>query len=183
MEAFVEAVQARVREATGTPEVNLGASRVVTQAFAQALVSAMLLVALVLWLLTGSVRDSALVLLPLLVAGVLTCGAMVAFGLKFNFANVICLPLLLGIGVDNGVHIVHRMRADWPARQRFLASSTSRAIILSAVTTVCGFGNLAWSVHPGTASMGQLLSTGLLVMVITTLLLLPAVLRIWPEPR
>ena len=176
LEVFVEAVQEVLPEATGTPEVNLGASRVVSNAFVQALVSAMLLVALALWLLTGSWRDSGLVLFPLLIAGVLLCGAMVALDLRFNFANVICLPLLLGIGVDNGVHIVHRMRTGASLSTGFLASSTSRAIVLSAVTTVCSFGNLAWSIHPGTASMGQVLSLGLIIMVITALLLLPAML-------
>jgi uncharacterized protein len=176
LEAFVEAVQAVAPQATGTPEVNLGASRVVSNAFVQALVSAMFLVALVLWLLTGSVRDCALVLLPLLAAGIVMCGVMVVLDLKFNFANVICLPLLLGIGVDNGVHIVHRMRPGGSVQAGFLSTSTSRAIILSAVTTVCSFGSLAWSVHPGTASMGQVLSIGLVAMVITTLLLLPAML-------
>ena len=114
------------------------------------------------------------VLLPL---RLITIAAMVAMGIPFNFANVICLPLLLGIGVDNGVHMVHRARAAPPAAgQSILQTSTARGVVLSALTTVCGFGNLAYSSHPGTASMGQVLTLGLALSVVCTLVLLPALL-------
>ena len=85
------------------------------------------------------------------------------------------MPLLLGIGVDNGVHMVHRARAAPDAP--LLRTSTARAVVLSALTTVCGFGNLAYSDHPGTASMGQVLTIGLALTLFATLLLVPALLR------
>ncbi len=174
---FVGAVHAVVPEATGTPEVNLGASTVVTAAFQQALITALVIVAALLWWLTRRLDDTLFVLLPLILAGLITIAAMVAIGIPFNFANVICLPLLLGIGVDNGVHMVHRARAAPPAAgQSILQTSTARGVVLSALTTVCGFGNLAYSSHPGTASMGQVLTLGLALSVVCTLVLLPALL-------
>ena len=133
--------------------------------------------AALLWWLTRRLDDTLFVLLPLILAGLITIAAMVAIGIPFNFANVICLPLLLGIGVDNGVHMVHRARAAPPAAgQSILQTSTARGVVLSALTTVCGFGNLAYSSHPGTASMGQVLTLGLALSVVCTLVLLPALL-------
>ena len=173
---YVAATQAVAPTATGTPEVNLGASRVVVSAFQQAMIGALVIVAVLLLLLTRRVGDTAMVLLPLLLAGLLTSAVMVLFSIPFNFANVICLPLLLGIGVDNGVHMVHRARTAPPENGKLLETSTARGITLSALTTICGFGNLAYSSHPGTASMGQVLSIGLILSVVCTLLLLPALL-------
>lgn len=177
MARFVTAVQAVVPAATGTPEVHLGAARVVVRAFVQAFGGALLLLVVSLWLLSRRWLDVAQVLAPLLLAMLLTVAAMVLLGIPFNFANVIALPLLLGIGVDNGIHMVHRAHGARPAHGNLLATSTARGIVLSAVTTACGFGNLAYSPHPGTASMGQVLSLGLGVTVLTTLLVLPALLE------
>jgi predicted RND superfamily exporter protein len=94
-------------------------------------------------------------------------------GLRLNFANVIALPLLLGIGVAFNIYFV----MSWRHGQRcFLASSLTRAVIFSAATTASGFGTLWLSTHPGTASMGELLMISLGWVLATTLFLSPALL-------
>lgn len=118
-----------------------------------------------------------LVLAPLLLAGLFTGAATVLFGIPFNFANVVALPLLLGIGVDSNIHIVQRARAAQLTQHNILQTSTARAVLFSALTTLCSFGNLSFSPHQGTASMGQLLSIGLVFSVVCALLVLPALLH------
>ena len=125
--------------------------------------------------------DTLLVLLPLLLAALLTVAAGVVFGLPFNFANVIVLPLLLGLGVDSGIHYVMRAREDRAAAGKGAAhpaNSTPRAIFLSAITTVASFGALSISQHPGTASMGQLLTVAIVITLVCVLIFLPALLAL-----
>ena len=95
-------------------------------------------------------------------------------GLEFNFANVIVLPLLLGIGVDSAIHLVHRDRTE--PKRNLVQTSTVPAVLFSALTTMAGFGSLALSPHPGTASMGQLLVIGVVLTVACTMILIPALL-------
>jgi len=173
---FVNEVSSRVPQVTDLPIINLASGEAAVRAFQQAFITALILISLLLWILLRSLRDTLLVLLPLLLAGILTTAASVLFDIPFNFANIITLPLLLGIGVDNGIHMVSRARTAMPADGNLLHTSTSRAVILSALTTVASFGNLAFSSHPGTASMGQLLTIGVLVTMVCTLLVLPSVL-------
>lgn len=128
--------------------------------------------AAVLVLLRG-VHVAALILIPLLIGGFYTGAATVAFGLPFNFANVIALPLLLGIGVDYGIHLVeHACGMQTGTDDGLLCTSTARAMFLSAATTVISFGNLTFSDHRGMASVGVLL------ILAATLLVLPALLRV-----
>ena len=96
--------------------------------------------------------------------------------MPFNFANIIVLPLLLGLGVDYGIHMVHRFHADLPADGVLLNTSTSKAVVLGALTTIASFGNLAISPHWGMASMGVLLAVGLLIMLLCALLVVPSLL-------
>ena len=104
-------------------------------------------------------------------------GICVLVGMPLNFANIIALPLLVGVGVDSGIHIVHRMQAGSPAGADSLRSSTSRAVFASAVTTVASFGNLAFASHYGMASMGQLLTLGMLTCIVGALVVLPPLVR------
>ena len=172
---FITEVQRIAPTATGTPLVNLKSGESIAGAFIQALASAIVLVIVVLMALLKPRRDAFLVVCPLLLAGACTVAIMVTLDMAFNFANVIALPLLLGIGVDNGVHIVHRARvATGPGG--VLATSTPRAVLASVFTTICGFGSLALSPHPGMASMGAILTIGLVVMLVCTLVVLPAIM-------
>lgn len=175
LQSFVAAVRPIAPQATGGPAVIMGAGVTAVGAFQRAFAIALVAVTAVLLLLLRSVRDVLLVLSPLVLAGLLTVAATVVIGLPFNFANVIALPLFLGIGVDNGIHVVHRERSD-PGAHGVLATSTARAVLFSNLTTLGGFGSLAVSPHLGTASLGQLLALGIGLTLVTTLWVLPALL-------
>ncbi|MCP5145104.1 MAG: MMPL family transporter [Gammaproteobacteria bacterium] len=166
--------------ATDTPVVILEAGHAVVTAFQQAILTATLAIALVLWLVLRSVREVALALAPLLIAGLLTATATIVLNMPFNFANVIALPLLLGIGVDNGLHILHRYRTDLVHSSELLTTSTGRGVLLGSLTTACGFGNLATSPHLGIASLGMMLTVGLAIAVACSLIILPALLTLFP---
>ncbi|RMF99329.1 MAG: hopanoid biosynthesis-associated RND transporter HpnN [Gammaproteobacteria bacterium] len=183
LRAFVDAVQAVVPDATGEPVIALRAGDAVVQAFQQAFSSAVVVITLLLLVLMRSLVATLLVLSPLLLAALLSLGLMVLLGAPLNFANVIALPLLFGIGVDNGIHMVQRARFTHSPEDNPLRTSTARAILFSSLTTILSFGNLLLSPHPGTASMGLLLSIGMSVTLLTTLLVLPALLAAWPAAR
>ena len=180
---FVRAVQSVSPEVTGAPVNNLEASDAVAAAFRQAFLYAFAAITLMLFILLTRKRDVFLVLVPLLTAALVTGAISVLAGLPLNFANVIALPLLLGIGVDSGIHIIHRYRTDLPDGKNILATSSARAVIVSSLTTMGGVGNLALSPHAGTASMGMLLTLGIGVTLACMLLVLPALLTVVGRPQ
>jgi len=176
MRRFVEQIRAVDRRVIGDPVINLEASDAVVAAFTQAFLYALVVITLFLLLVLKHKRDVGYILGPMLMAAVFTAGTAVLLHMQLNFANVIALPLLLGIGVDSGIHILHRFRTAMPAHNNFLATSSARAIIVSAATTIGGIGNLAFSRHVGTASMGKLLSIGIGITLICMLVILPSLL-------
>ncbi len=170
---FVGAVRAVAPDATGTPVTIQESANTVTHAFAVAGAIAIVAIALLLYLVLRRVRDVALVLAPLALAGLLTLATGAVVDMPLNFANIITLPLMLGIGVAFDVYFVMRWRAG---NGDLLQSSTARAILFSALTTGTAFGSLAISDHPGTAEMGKLLSLALFYTLVVTFLVLPALL-------
>ena len=178
LRAFVQALQSVSGRVIGSPVINLEASDAVATAFGQAFLGAFVVIALMLLLLFRRKRDAPLALLPLLAAALLTGGASVLAGIPLNFANVIALPLLLGMGVDSAIHIIHRHRAEPPAGRPLLATSAARGVLVSSLTTMGGIGNLALSPHDGTASLGALLTIGIGATMVCALLLLPALLTL-----
>jgi hopanoid biosynthesis associated RND transporter like protein HpnN len=174
LERFVAAVQSVAPNVTGAPVLHVGSGQAVVRAFEHALISALLLISVVLFLVLRRVLEVGLVLAPLLLAMLITLAVMVVLDLPFNFANVIALPLLLGLGANNGIQMVYRWRVAPPASGDLLKTSTARGVVFSVLTTMCSFGNLAFSAHKGTASMGLLLALGLTLMLVCTLVLTPA---------
>ena len=174
---FVASVRSVVATATGLPVVYQEASATVVRSFQLAFAYALVMVVALLALFLRRLGDVVLVLVPIVFASTVTAAATVWLGIPFNFANIITLPLLVGIGVDNGIHLVHRMRTEPPAHGDPLATSTSRAVVACAFTTIASFGTLAFSPHVGMASMGQVLTLGMTITLLATLLLLPAMLR------
>lgn len=170
---FAAAITAIAPNATGSPVTILESARTVTGAFITAGIIAIAAIALLLVIVLRRIRDVGLVLLPLLLAGLLTLATTVVFGLPLNYANIIALPLLLGIGVSFDIYFVMRWRAG---SGDLLQSSTARAILFSALTTGTAFGSLALSNHPGTASMGALLTISLAYTLLCTFIVLPALL-------
>ena len=151
---FVEQVTRVAPDAGGTAVTIEATSATIIGAFRSAAILAVLAIAVILMIALRRPRDAALVLAPLLMSAALTVLAMVLLPLPLNFANIIVLPLLLGVGVSFNIYFVMNWRAG---RREMLASATARAVAFSALTTGTSFGSLALSGHPGTASMGDLL--------------------------
>jgi uncharacterized protein len=173
LQRFVEAVRAVAPDATGTPVTIQDSADTVTHAFAVAGTIAIVAIATLLLAVLRRVRDVALVLAPLALAGLLTLATGVLLDMQLNFANIITLPLLLGIGVAFDIYFVMRWRAG---QGDLLQSSTARAILFSALTTGTAFGSLALSANPGMAEMGKLLSIALAYTLLCTFTVLPALL-------
>lgn len=174
---FVHAVQQIAPTATGVPVISLEAGEAVVDAFIHAFSLALLGVIFTLWMMLRSFSAAVLVLIPLLLAALFTGACTVLLGLPFNFANIIALPLLLGIGIDSSLHMVHRSRNTGTVYENLLHTSTARAIFYSALTTLVGFGSLVFSTHQGTASMGLLLTVGLFLTLVCVLIILPVLLH------
>lgn len=161
--------------ATGAPIVIHEASKAVVAAFQQATIYAFIAIVALLALALGRVGDVLLALAPLAFAAMLTLAAAVIFGIPLNFANVIVLPLLLGLGVSSGIHLVLRARQVAVIDQVF-ATSTPRAVLLSVLTTLASFGTLTISPHRGMSSMGALLTIAVAFTLISVLLVLPCLI-------
>ncbi len=178
---FAAAVLAVAPSAVGTPITITQAGVAVVAAFRQATLTAFVLVTIVLLAVLRRVADTMLVLAPLVLAALLTGATSVVLDLPFNFANVIVLPLLFGLGVASGVHLVMRRRSSGDAAE-LLRTSTPRAVLYSALTTIASFGSLALSGHRGMTSMGQLLTIAIVYTLVSTLFVLPALMT-WLEQR
>ncbi len=172
--AYVANVRKLAPRAFGEGLVILQSGQVVVRALREALLVASIGIVALLFLLWRDPRDASLAILPIALAAILTGGGMVWLGIPLNFANVIVIPLLLGMGVDSGIHLVHRLRTGDAPGGNLLRSSTARAVLLSAVTTLASFGTLGASSHPGLASLGQLLALGLGSVLLANLVALPA---------
>lgn len=179
---FVREVRRVAPGAVGTPVVHLESAAAVVGAFVQAFALALVCIAAIVYLVFRRALDVVVVLIPLLLAVLVSTASLVVLQVPFNFANVIALPLLLGVGVDSGLHLLMRARAEGDA-SALAASSTARGVVTSALTTMVSFGSLAFSPHPGTASMGLLLSIGLIAILVCMLVLLPALVQLIPVTR
>ena len=181
---FAHDVQAVVPSATGLPMNMIAFADATRDSFREALTYALSLISTFLFLLWRRPRPVLLVLAPLLLSNILTVGVMAMTGIAFNFANVVVIPLLLGIGVDSGIHLVHRAEAHAADAhpENLLGSTTARAVFYSALTTTASFGTLALSSHRGVASLGVVLSIGMTLTVMSNLIVLPALLALQRKP-
>lgn len=173
---FTSAVRKVAPGAIGEPYLIQESGRTIVRAFIQAGVLSFVVITLLLFWALKNVRLVGLAVGPLLLAGIFTLATCAIIGLKLNYANIIALPLLLGIGVAFDIYFVMAWRSG--ARD-LLGSSLTRAVILSAGTTASAFGTLWISSHPGTASMGELLAISLGWILVTVLFVLPSMLGLW----
>ena len=170
---FANAVLAAEPTAIGGPVSILKSGDTVVEAFIHAGIYALVVIALLLWIALRRITDVLLTLVPLLVAGAVTMEICVLIGLPLNFANIVALPLLLGIGVAFKIYYVTAWRSG---RTNLLQTSLTRAIFFSALTTATAFGSLWLSSHPGTSSMGKLLALSLVTTLAAVLLFQPALM-------
>jgi len=177
---FARAVQAVEPNATGGPIAILESGRTVVRAFYEAGFWALTSIIILLWLVLRRFGDVLLTIIPLLMAGVVTMELMVLFGMKLNFANIIALPLLLGVGVAFKIYYIMAWRAG---QTDLLQSSLTRAVMFSALTTATAFGSLWLSSHPGTSSMGKLMALALVTTMAAAVLFQPVLMGPPREPK
>jgi uncharacterized protein len=170
---FARAVQSIEPNGVGGPIAILESGRTVIRAFFHAGFWALASIALLLWIVLRRFTDVLLTLIPLLMAGVVTMELMVLFGMQLNFANIIALPLLLGVGVAFKIYYIMAWRAG---QTDLLQSSLTRAVLFSALTTATAFGSLWLSSHPGTSSMGKLMALALVTTMAAAVLFQPVLM-------
>jgi hopanoid biosynthesis associated RND transporter like protein HpnN len=173
LRAFATAVLAAEPNAIGGPVSILKSGDTVVKAFIHAGFWALVVISLLLWAALRRITDVLLTLVPLLVAGAVTMEICVLIRMPLNFANIVALPLMLGIGVAFKIYYVTAWRSG---RTNLLQTSLTRAIFFSALTTATAFGSLWLSSHPGTASMGKLLALSLVTTLAAVLLFQPALM-------
>jgi hopanoid biosynthesis associated RND transporter like protein HpnN len=177
---FVSAVRSVEPEAAGKPIFIIEAAATMVKAFLQAGILSVVSIALILFIALRRLIDVALTLVPLLIAIVVTLEICVLIGLQLNFANIIALPLLLGVGVAFKIYYIVAWRSG---ETNFLQSSLTRAILFSACTTATAFGSLWFSRHPGTSSMGKLMALSLLTTLAAAVVFQPALMATQRQAR
>ena len=120
------------------------------------------------------VLSSVLALVPLTVGAIWTVGCMSLLDIELNMVNVIAIPLILGIGIDNGVHVIHRYRIEGIGNIGAVLSTVGRAILLTSITTIAAFGTFSFGLYRGLVSMGLVLGLGIAICFFMSAYLLPA---------
>ena len=174
LETFVKDVRSVDPRATGNPLQAYEASLEMKRSYEQAALYALVVILAVLWLDFRSVTHSVLAALPLALGMAQTLGLMGLVGIDLNPANLIGIPLILGIAVDYGVHIVHDF-LERPGPYS-ISASTANSVLVDALTTILGFGALMVASHRGLESLGRVLTLGVTTCTITSLVFLPAIL-------
>ncbi|MDG2052115.1 MAG: MMPL family transporter [Myxococcota bacterium] len=180
LERFNDTVQKIRPDAGGPVGGGVALGRAMVSSLREALVTAVVVISLGLLILLRSLRFTLITLAPLTLGSLATAAVSVLAHIPFNFANVIVLPLILGIGVDSGIHLVHRHREGLRHAENLLMTSTARAVLFSALTTLISFATLAFSNHLGISSLAKLLCVGISLMLIANVVLLPALLQ-WAD--
>jgi hopanoid biosynthesis associated RND transporter like protein HpnN len=170
---FAHAVKKAEPGAIGGPISILHSADTIIKAFLQAAVYALLSIAVLLWIALRRVGDVLRTLVPLLVSALVTLELCVVFGMPLNFANIIALPLMLGVGVAFKIYFVMAWRHG---QTGLLQSSLTHAVLFSAATTATAFGSLWLSHHPGTSSMGRLLALSLFCTLIGAVVFQPVLM-------
>lgn len=177
---FARAVQLVAPDAGGPAISTIATAGTIIKSFQEAAILAFIAISLILLLVLRNVWESLLVLVTLALSALLTALLARLSGMSINYANIIALPLLLGVGVSFNVYFVMNWRAGMT---NFLASPTARAVLFSALTTATAFGSLLFSADRGTSSMGELLFWSLIGVLIATFIFLPALLHTVSDAR
>jgi predicted RND superfamily exporter protein len=178
-EKFVKAIRTIDPDATGTPVMNYEYIELLRSSYVQAAGWAFLAIVVLISIHFGRLSSVLLTLLPLGLAIWWTLGLMGFLGIAFNPANIITLPLVIGIGVAYGVYTVDRWRED--ADMDLFSNSTGKSIILSAMTTIIGFGSLTISSYQGLRSLGLIMAIGCTMCLLASIVVLPQLLKLLPR--
>lgn len=175
---FIEDMRSVDPTITGVIVQIYESGRLIWTSYVQAGIFALIVVLVLVYFDFQSIRDALLSLLPVAVGFAITFGIMYLIGMQINPANIIVLPLMFGIGVDAGVHMIHRHRMNPQARPLGLSSGTGKAISLTSYTTMIGFGSMMIASHRGIVSLGVVLTIGLGLTLLACWTVMPAMLEL-----
>lgn len=178
MTAFATELRTVDHNVTGFPITHWEAGRAIEAGFRIASLPAFVLVIVFLIIDFRQVRFVLLALVPLVIGILWMWGGLGLLGMSYNFANIVAFPLIIGIGVSSGVHIIHRYRQEGCQNIPRVVASTGQAIFLSAATTMIGFGSLALAHHQGAASLGITLLMGVGTCLLASVVFLPILLSL-----
>ncbi len=178
LQQLVSELRAVSPEATGFPVTHWETSSAIEDGFKDASIIALLALVILLTIDFRSLRYTLLAMAPLGMGIAWMWGGLSLLGLSYNFVNIIAFPLIIGIGVASGVHILHRYRQEGERHIAPVVRYTGMAIFLSAATTMVGFGSLSLAQHAGAASLGNVLLLGVGACLLTAVLFLPALIAL-----
>jgi len=156
-------------------------SRLMKEGYVNGGIYAMAAIVIFVFLTFKNFKTALFIFLPVIVGSLWTIGIMDLTGVRFNLANLVILPLILGIGVVNGIHIIHRYREEPDKSIPVLSKSTGQAVILSSLTTMIGFGSMMVADHQGIFSLGLVLTIGVGSCLVASITIVPAVLKLATE--
>ncbi len=179
LQEFVSQVKSVVPNATGEPVMVYESLSVLRSAYLKAFIYAFIGIAALLLINFRSIRYALLGSLPLTVGLLLMVGGMRLIGISFNSANIIVLPLILGVGIDSAIYILNRYRQGNESPEQVAASSAGVGVFLNALTILFSFGALMVAHHQGVFSIGAVMSLGMAASVAAFLIFMPALLSLW----
>ena len=163
-------------KATGMPPIMRELIRVIGKDGRNAALLTIIVVFLLLWLDFGGIKYSIIAMIPLVAGFIWMIGLMKLIGMQLTIVNVMGLPMIIGIGIDYGVHIVHRWRIEGSNKVNKIFASTGKAILLSAITTMLAFGSLIFSIWRGFGSLGAAMFIGVGACFLSTVIILPGII-------
>ncbi|MGO8929701.1 MAG: MMPL family transporter [Limisphaerales bacterium] len=161
---------------TGTPSQLYQYTTLLKNSYVQAAGYALVAIIFAVWFRFRSLVAVVLALLPVVIGTTWLLGLMGLAGIPFNPANIMALPLMVGIGVTNGIQILNRFAEE--QEPSILAKSTGKAVLVSGLTAIAGFGSLMLASHQGIKSLGEVMSVGIAACMAAALMVLPALLRL-----
>jgi predicted RND superfamily exporter protein len=180
-EAFIGQMRTIDKYVTGTPVQLYEYESLLEKSYVKAAWYALIAIAIMVFIHFRSLTAVILSLLPVAIGGLWLCGLMGGFGISFNLANIMTLPLVIGIGVTNGIQILNRFAEE--RTPGILSRSTGKAVLVSGLTAISGFGSLIMAQHRGIRSLGQVMAMGIALCMIAALTFLPAFLNLLGRKR
>jgi len=178
LDRFTKQLELVSPRATGAPPMFMHLVSLIGKDGLWATLLTLIIVTVLLWIDFRSLKLALLAMIPLITGGILMMGIMKSFGMMLDFINVMGIPMIVGIGIDDGVHILHRYKYEGFTKTPLVLRSTGKAIMLTSLTTMAGFGTLAFGGYPAYQSLGTLLAVGVAACFVTTVLFIPAIISL-----
>jgi len=168
---------------TGSPPIFLHLIQLIGRDGLMATILTVIIVTILLWIDFRSLRFALLGVIPLITGGIWMLGIMKTFGAMLTMLNVMAIPMIVGIGIDDGVHVLHRYMFEGLKNTQVVLRSTGKAVLLTSLTTMVGFGSLMTASYRGWVGFGALLVTGVGACFVTTILFIPSIIGLMTRSK